>query len=367
MLTRKLKKTLFMMCVTALIFAAGSGCNKKKEEAAEAAPAEKVLLPVKGAVAVKRDISRTLNFSGNIDATRRTAIAPASAAIGSRVERIFVKEGDAVREGQILVRMEDFQLQQSQTQLTQLEADYQRMSQLRGKGVTQQQYEQVKTSYDAAKVGHEQLKRSIELRAPFSGTVIGRYLNDGEVYMGAPGHDGAIGILSIAQLGSMTIELMVSEQDFVQLRMGQDAQVKLDVFPDTAFAGRISAISPALNRQSRTANAGIEISNAGNKLRPGMFARVEIATQTLKNVLAVPSSALVVRGNEVFVFTVEEQPAPFVTTPKLVRVKTGMLTLQYAQILEGLEENAAVLTENNASLTEETEIRVTHISNGASN
>jgi RND family efflux transporter MFP subunit len=360
MLVQKVKKTKFLLCAAVAVLALCAGCKQKKDEVSQE-DVEKIMVPVKVAVAVKRDITQTLNFSGNIDAFRRAAIAPA--VMGSRVQRIFVEEGQNVKEGQVLVRMEDFQLRQSAAQLNQLEADQKRMSALHSRGsVTAQQYEQINTAYMAAKAGHDLLMNSVVLRAPFSGTVIGKYVNEGEVYTGAPGADGISGVLAIAQKGRMKIEVMVPEQDFVHLRAGQIAHVKTDAYPDTVFEGTIFTVNPALNRMSRTSRVAIEIKNDKDKLKPGMFARVEIVTNSLKNVLAVPSTAIITRDGEPHVFTVENNAAPFTTTPKLARVKTGMVTNDYTQILEGIDENTFVLTDNNVSLSVNTGIRVTEIS-----
>ncbi|MDR3012046.1 MAG: efflux RND transporter periplasmic adaptor subunit, partial [Chitinispirillales bacterium] len=221
---KKITKILPLLCVSAVTLATGLGCGVKTDAAVVPADVEKILMPVKAAAAVTRDVTQTLSFSGSIDAFRRAAIAPA--VMGSRVLNINAEEGQAVREGQVLARMEDFQLRQSEAQLKQLEADYKRMEALYSRGsVTQQQYEQVRTSYTAAKAQYEQLENSVELRAPFSGTVIGRYVNEGEVYTGSPGADGISGVLSVAQLGRMKIEVMAPEQDFVMLRPGQTARV----------------------------------------------------------------------------------------------------------------------------------------------
>jgi len=336
--------------------------DKKKEAAADQIiEVEKIYLPVRAAVAVKRDIIQALNFSGSIDAFRRAAIAPA--VMGSRVMRIYVEEGASVKEGQLLVKMEDFQLRQSAAQMSQLESDYKRMSALYSKGsVTAQQYEQVSSGFNAAVAGYDLLKNSVELRAPFAGTVIGKYVNEGEVYTGTPGYDGISGVLSIAQLGRMKIEVMVPEQDFVLLRPGQPAQVKTDAYPGLDFEGRIFTVNPALNRMSRTSRVAVEIKNDKQMLKPGMFAKVEIVTNSMKNVLAVPATAIVMRNGESNVFTVTRQDQiPYQTTPTIVKVKTGLVTDAYAQILEGIDEGTIVLTDNNVSLVNGTNIRVTEI------
>ncbi|MDR2578001.1 MAG: efflux RND transporter periplasmic adaptor subunit [Chitinispirillales bacterium] len=344
-----------MMLVTAF------GCSGDGDDSLD--DVKRIVLPVKGVAAVKRDVVRSLNFSGDIDAHRRAAIAPAQAAAGSRVLRIYVEEGHEVREGQILARLEDFQLKQLEVRLTQLEADHNRMASLHSRGsVTQQQFEHARTAFTAAKAEYEQLKNSIELRAPFSGTIIGKYVNEGEVYRGVPGYDGTVGILSIAQFDRMKIDVLVSEQELVHLRYGQSAQITFDIFPNRLFEGKISTISPSISRVSRSASVTIDIVDEKRELRPGMFAKVEIAIETRNNVLAVPLSAVVVRGDrEAFVFTVENNQAPFAAAPKQVLIRPGLITLRYVEILEGLEENTVVLFSNNALLTEETEVLVTDI------
>jgi len=372
MLTGKSSKTVCLVCAAALTFALGGGCRKKDEQTAQ--DVEKIVLPVQAAIAVKRDITQSLNFSGNIDAFRRAAIAPAMQ--GARVQKIFVEEGQTVREGQLLARMEDFQLQQSaaqiqqlKAQLAQIEADFRRISTLHSRGsVTQQQfdqakagYEQIKAGHDAAQAGYNLLKKSVELRAPFSGTIIGKHANEGELFTGMPGADGVSGVVSVAQLGRMKIEVMAPEQDFVHIRPGQIALVRTDAYPDTVFEGRISTVNPSLSRISRTSRVIIEIKNDRQLLKPGMFARVEIVTSTRPNVLAVPVGAIVIRDGEPHVFTVENNTPPFVTKPTLVKVETGFVTDRFAQILSGVSEGAVVLTNNNVSLSNNTDIRVTAI------
>ena len=373
MLTKKINtKTMCLMCAAALTVAFGGGCGKKEETSA--AEVEKILIPVRAAEALRRDVTQSLNFSGNIDAFRRAAIAPALA--GSRVLRIHVEEGHTVKEGQLLATMEDFQLQQSAAQLSQLraqlaqvEADFKRITTLHSRGsVTQQQFDQARAGYealkaghDAAKAGYDLLQKSVQLRAPFSGTVIGRYVNEGELYTGMPGPDGIAGVVAVAQLGRMKIEVMVPEQDFVHLRPGQAANVTTEAYPGMVFEGTIFTVNPALNRMSRTSRVAIEIKNDKQLLKPGMFARVEIVTNTRPDVLAVPSGAIVVRNNEPHVFTVKNNTAPYVTKPTLVKVETGLVTDRFAQILSGIEEGTIVLTDNNVSLSNNTDIRVTVI------
>jgi len=330
----------------------------KKEQQAEQQYV-KIVLPSKAATASVHDISQTLQFSGNIDAVKRVAIAPTTPG---RIQQILVNEGDNVKAGQLLVRMDDYQLQQSIANLGQLKSDYDRIKTLYEKGsATAQQYGQIKAGYEAALAGTELLRSSVELRAPYSGTIIGKYLNDGEIYNGTPSSDGFAAVVALAQLQLMKIEVMVPEQDFVFIKQGQTARITVDAFPDTVFEGKVSTVNPALNRTSRTSRVTIEIKNSSLMLKPGMFARVQIVSRVYKNVLAVPSTAVINRDGEKVVFTVERQPVPFETTPKMVTVTTGAVTDDYTEITSGLPEGSLVLTENNVSIVEKTIINVTSI------
>ncbi len=348
-----------------LVVAAGvmlviAGCVKKQSKEETVQNVEKIVLPVKAAVASKQDIAKSLKFSGTIDAFKRAVIAPATP--GSRVRKIYVEEGQLVRSGQLLATMEDYQLQQSAANLNQLQADYERIKILHERGsVTSQQLDQIKAGYEAAKAGYELLKNSVELRAPYSGTIIGRYFNEGEVYNGAPGAAGVAAIVELAQLERMKIEIMVPEQEFVLLRPGQATIVKVDAYPDTVFEGKVYTVNPSLNRMSRTSRVAIEISNPGKLLKPGMFAKVEVVTSTKSGVLAIPSTALVRRDGETYVFTVANKAAPFETKPSIVKVATGMSNDNLTEIVTGVNEGDVVLTENNVSLAENTDINVVSI------
>ncbi|MFP4164846.1 MAG: efflux RND transporter periplasmic adaptor subunit [Chitinispirillaceae bacterium] len=335
-----------------------AGCAQKEKDKEQ--QVRKIVLPVRAAVAVKRNVVQSLRFSGSIDAFKRVAVAPAKP--GSRITRIYVEEGQRVRRGKLLVSMENFQLKQSEANYKQLETQFERIKTLHERGsATTQQFDQVKSSYDAAKAGYELLRKSVYLRAPYSGTVIGRYHNEGEVYSGTPGSEGISAIVELAQLDRMKIEIMVPEREFVHLEPGQRTEVRVDAFPDTVFSGTVNTVNPSLNRMSRTSRVTIEIKNRDRLLKPGMFARVEVITDVKKDVLAVPATALVKRDGGMAVFTVDRKTAPFETKPKMVKVGTGRVTEEYAQILSGIREGTVVLTDNNVSLQEKTSIKVTGI------
>ena len=336
-----------------------TGCSQKTSDSNQSQLAERIIIPVQAAVAKERNLQHVIDFSGTADAIRRAGLAPAIP--GSRVMQIHVEEGQRVTEGQLLVTMEDFQLQQTSAQLRQLEADYNRMATLFKRGsVTAQQYDQIKASLAAAKAAYQLQEKSVELRAPFAGRVIGRHIQAGEIFNGMA-TDGTPAVVSIGQLSRMKVEIMVPEREFALLRQGQTAHIRADAYPDTLFSGLITTINPALHRVTRSARVVIELNNPAMLLKPGMFTRVQILVREIPQVLAVPNSAIVMRNNSPHVFTVPAQSPPFNTQPELVKVTTGASFGGYTQILEGIQTGTLVITSNNTSLTPQTEVNVESI------
>ncbi len=320
---------------------------------------EKITLTVRAAEAAHRDITERLRFSGTTDAFRRVSVAPASPG---QIERIFVDEGQNVRHGQLLVKMDDRQLQAAGANLRQLRSEYERVKILKERGsATQQAYEQIESGYAAAMANYSLLQASVEIRAPYAGTIIGRHFNEGEIYSGMPGAAGSAAIVELAQLGKMKIEIMVPERGFIHLTPGQVASIKTTAYPDTVFEGKVHTVNPALNRMSRTSRVIVAIDNADHLLKPGMFAQVSIDINSKKNVLTVPSASLVRRNGETLVFTVESGETPFTTRPVPMSVTTGLVTEEFAEIVSGLNSGAVVLIENNVSLVEATDIQVVSI------
>jgi membrane fusion protein, multidrug efflux system len=356
MWNKKWMHSTFLCSTLALgIFALGA-CSKTTPDADSQSEIQQILIPVKTAYAQVQDLTQSLQFSGTVDAIRRAGLAPAIP--GSRVMHIHVQEGQRVTQGQLLVTMEDFQLQQTAAQLRQLEADYNRMATLHKRGsVTAQQYDQIKAAFDAASAGYQLQKKSVELRAPFNGRIIGPHINEGEIFNGM-GTDGTPAVISIGQLEKVKVEIMVPEREFSQLRAGQKAYIKADAFPDTLFTGAVTTVNPALHRVTRSARVTIEANNPSMLLKPGMFARVSITAQEFPNVLAVPASAVVMREDAPHVFTVPIQDAPHQSTPVLQPVTTGIIVGGFTQILSGLAAGTKVITDNNTSLTPRTPVWV---------
>lgn len=342
-----------------------SGCANKKAE--EKTAIDQIVLPVTAVKVTRGRIENFLTYTGSIDAVTRVVIAP---AVPGRIEKILVDEGRFVSAGQVLVRMDDKQLIQVKASYETAEKTYARIKALHERGsATVQQLEQAGAAFEAAKAGYEQMLSSVELRAPFSGTIIGKYYNDGEIYSTMkPGPEGLGAILSLAKLNKMKIEVKVPELDYARISTGIPAFISVDALATRNFTGKVSKVSPALDMRSRTATITIEIDNDQKTIRPGMFARVRIVTEYKDSVLIVPTKALVTRNDSTFVFKVKTGTVPYETRPIPLSVHQGLTNAEFSEVSsEGLDVSDLVLMENNVSLTAETAIKVTAIADGERN
>jgi membrane fusion protein, multidrug efflux system len=336
-----------------------AGCDKKEEVNQEVI--DQIVLPVTATKVVKGNIEKFLTYTGNVDAAKRVEIAPLAPG---RIKQILVDEGSRVKKGQILVRMDDMAIASVKTGMEMAGKNLERTRALHAKGsMTDVQLEAAVSGYAQAKAAYEQVATNIELTAPFSGIIIGKYYNNGEVYSSMkPGPLGLGSILSLARLDKMKVEVKVPEQDFEKIKTGAPVEITVDALQDGTFEGTVSKISPALDMRSRTATVTIEIGNGDRRIRPGMFTRVRVITEEKNDVLRVPTQAVVMRNDSAFVFRVVKGEVPYAAKPEPVAVILGMDNDNFTEIREGtIHENDLILSENNVSLTKETAIKVTKI------
>lgn len=214
-----------------------------------------------------------------------TAFAEKEANLGSalpgRVEKEYFIEGSKVSKGDLLVSMSGELLAQSMTEHSTIEKDFQRVSRLLEKGsITQQEYDHVKSLYDASSSRLEMIRRNSEITAPFSGTIVEYLVKEGENYFFNlnldPGYSKTSGILRLMKLDPVVIEAEVNEKEVVSIRCGLKAQVTFDAIPDTVLPGIVTNISPMLSSLTHTARVKITVSNPKGMLRPGMYAKASI-------------------------------------------------------------------------------------------
>lgn len=253
-----------------------SSCSAKESDQAEGVANREIA--VTSVIAQKESWSPRLDLTGTVFANQEANLG---AGFPGRVEKIHYPEGTFVRKDQLLVEMAGEMLAQTEAEYKTLKRDYERVARLVKNGtVSQQEYDHVKARFDASTAKYELAQKNTQIRAPFSGTIVDYMVNEGENYFLnfnlEPGYSNTSGILRLMQLDPVKVQVEVNERDLAHIRHGLEAQVRLDAFPGEEFSGVVTLIKPYLSTRSRTSTVEISIPNPGQRLKPGMFARVSI-------------------------------------------------------------------------------------------
>ena len=145
-------------------------------------------------------------------------------------------------------------------------------------------------------------------------------------------------IVDVVDITTVRLVANIVEKDLKELQSGDGTKVEVDAYPGEEFMGRIARVSPVLDPATRTAPIEIEIPNPGYRLKPGMYARVSILTDTTKDALVVPSDAVVDLGGRRGVFTPLNESAVF----RALQIGTEAGSI--VEILGGLAEGDVVVT-----------------------
>jgi HlyD family secretion protein len=187
-----------------------------------------------------------------------------------------------------------------------------------------------------------------EIRSPISGVVTDRPLFPGEMAQaGSP-------ILTVMDTSSLIAKVHVGQAQAQEMKVGASAQVTIPGL-DEPLHGNVSLVSPALDPGSTTVEIWVKLSNAKGELKAGTPAHVQIAVQTLKNVITVPNEALVTGK--------EGNPAVMVVgadgTAKSVAIKTGITDGKDTQITDGIKPGDMVITKGAFGMDDGTKVKIT--------
>jgi RND family efflux transporter MFP subunit len=149
------------------------------------------------------------------------------------------------------------------------------------------------------------------------------------------------------------VDLKIPNAFISKISLGQTLRVENYAFPDRTFAGVISAVDPALDPNTRTFRVVGNVNNPDLLLRPGMFVKAEIVTESREDVVVIPRRYVLTRQNSKVVFVEEEGRA------QMRNVTTGLEDREHVEITEGIEAGERLITSNYETLRARTKVRVT--------
>ena len=318
----------------------GDGKNSKTSTTAQD---DAVLVKVQ--TVYEQPVDQLTEYTGNIEAIMVNQIAP---TIPGRIDNILVEVSDRVQKGQLLVQMDRTNLIQAQLQLANAETELGRVSELfRSGSATQQQFDQLTSQVDIAREAVRNLVENTDLHSPIDGMVTARYFDAKNIF------GGAQPILTVQQILPVKVMVNISEIYFPQVIVGMEVRVRLDVYPDKQFMGKVSIVYPTIDQLSRTFKVEITIPNEDLALRPGMFARVELNFGTFDHVVA-PDLAIIKQpgANTRYVFVVENGLA------YRRELTLGRLVGDHYEVLSGLESGEQVVIAGQSRLLDKTPVKI---------
>lgn len=282
-----MKKYIILISIISIIGTMFS-CNSKKGQE-ETKQQERVRI-VKTTLIEEEVLDREIDYPANLLPNEEIYLAP---SMPGRILKVNAEVGDRVPSGKVLVEMDPTQLNTTKMQLMNLEKEMQRLDTLiKFGGVSQQQYDQMKTQITVAKENYELLKSNVNLKSPFSGIITGKYFENGELYSGAPNTAvGKAAVVTIQQTNPIKAVISVQEKYYPKIKKGMKVNLLSQIFSDDTFEGTVSLVYPTVNAQTKTFNVEILIPNGNEMLKPGMYSKVNIKLGEEK-AMVVPAVAV---------------------------------------------------------------------------
>ena len=251
-------------------------------------------------------LTDTAQAVGNLRSRQAVVLRP---EVGGRITALNFSDGARVRQGQLLVQLDDrlsrAQVQQSQAELSIAQANHRRNQELVAQGFISQR----SVDESAANVQVVQAKLALaqagaarlQIVAPFDGTTgirnvhVGDYLKEGA------------DIVNLEDIDALYVDFRLPERYLSKLAAGQQVGVHVDAVTGQTFAALVQAIDPLLDANGRSVAVRACIDNRKQQLRPGMFARVEVVFGERADALVVPEEALLPQGQRQFVLRLKPQ------------------------------------------------------------
>lgn len=369
-------------------------------------------MPVEFATVKRAPVSEQILVVGNLIGAATVQVVP---RVNGRLASVVVQLGDSVRRGQTVAKVEDLEIQEqvrqaeaafkvAQATIRQRDADLKlaRTNKERSESLytrqllpqqtyddtvarleaAQAQNDLANAQFEQAKARLEELKITLQntiIASPVDGFVSKRFSDTG-AFVGPNSP-----VVAVVDIRNVRMVANLVEKDSKRVPAGTAAAVEVDAFPGEKFAGRVSRVAPVFDPATRTAEMEIEIPNGNYRLKPGMYARVQLTVDSRANALTVPRNALVELDGKPGVFiatgggggsrgqgegatpgqgqrqgqgqgtapTTGAAPAPgqgqgqggaATMTAKFLPVQTGIRDGEHIEITSGLQDGARVIT-----------------------
>lgn len=295
-----------------------SACGDGEEEGGQARPPT----AVEAVVAERDTIQVSVRSVGSLEADAQVEMRAEAEGL---VERILFREGETVRRGEVLVLIDQKRLRsevraaEAAAERARVEAENLRRQVERNRGlleggaISRQAFDDLETRHEVAEAGLGEARaeaavarerlREATVRAPFAGRAGERAVSPGDFVQRGDS------LLTLVADDSLEIGFSVPERYVGRLRVGSPVTLTVQSYPDRAFEGSVTFVSPLVDPTNRTVRLKARVPNVDRALRSGQFANVRLGLERRPDAVVVPEAAVVPRGGRTFVFLVERGTA----------------------------------------------------------
>ncbi len=301
------------------------------ESAQRERPASRVNV-ISPAMEVVRD---SVNAVGNLRALDQVEL---TTEVSGRVVEMNLTSGKRVSRGQLLLRLDDRQaradLQVAEATLADARRQYERAKRLRtNNSISQSQVDELRTAMDVAEAQRESARIRLDnhrIDAPFDGVIglsdisLGTYLGSGTP------------VATLDSTDRMELGFSIPERFLGQVHMGQRVRGTSPAYPDERFQGELVELGTRINELSRTLPVRAVIDNPDGKLRPGQFMSADLTLRE-REALVIPEQAVMIRGDDKYVFVADDGVA------RRVSVSLGSRSPGWVEVSDGLSREDQVI------------------------
>jgi membrane fusion protein, multidrug efflux system len=313
-----------------------SACGSKNNQERPRATQRSAAMSVSGVIVKARPLTNLVLSSGTVLAAEAVDLAPEASG---RIDRISFKEGGRVTQDQLLVKINDddlqAQLKKTELQIKLASDQEQRQRQLlETNNTSREQYDISLNQLTTLRADRDNLLAAIrkrEIRAPFDGIIGLRYVSEGSYVT------PSTRIASVQKVDQLKIDFAIPEKYAGQVRVGNEVQFSSEE-TDQQFTGRIYAIEPKIEPQTRTLQLRAICENRSGAILPGAYVHIKLQLNETNNALVVPTQAVIpiLKGQTVLV----KRNGIVVS----INVRTGIRTSTDVQVTAGLAEGDTVIT-----------------------
>src|SRR5210317_1439975 len=316
-------------------------CQSEQSSETESAEEDAPPVPVEITQPVRGDVYAMYTGTAPIEAF---AEANVIAKVDGEIRELLVEEGDEVKKGQVLARLDGdrlrLELNESEAKLRKLQRDYERNVDLQAKGlISDGDFEKIKFEMEALEAAFNLASLELDytqIRAPIDGVVAERF-----VKLGSTIREGEA-LFEVTSLDPLVAYLHVPEREYRHIDPGQPVGIEIDALADEAIAAAVSRVSPVIDPQTGTFKITVEIVDKKRRIKPGMFGRIGVIYDVHEDALQIPRSAIIEDRGTASVFVIDGDRA--IRRP----VSTGYSNRGMVEITTGLQDGEQVVTVSQA-------------------